>query len=269
MPGFPVTSPHPRSPGRRLRVGRIARAILAGFLLTAAGAQTPGPDEFPAALKKALETRDEKALLSFADGEGLSEADRRTHAESLRGLLEAGPVYSVTLGPLPDDYAPFFIVNGKRYEPTHPAAGVVTISFRREGGLTSTQLAYAVVDGGCRIVATKGTDLGWKGPPDANIGFYVDGYGADSVLVKARFNASGVDVERTFHDHSASLWGQHFESVEVSNDDPKAHLVLKIYRDGQEIYRSEPLKGAGKITYAGDKPRADSAPGPGSPSAVP
>lgn len=236
------------------------RLLLAGLFIALSApnyaADQPDPDVFTETLKKAIIEQDTGTLLSFADDEGLTGEARQRQIESLKVTYPSTNVFSVSLGPLPVDFPPFFIMNGKRYEPTHPPVGIVTISFRQESGLTSKQLAYAVVDGKYKIVATKSIPLDWKGPPDASLGYIVEGPGAESAVVKVKFNASGVDMERTFHGASISLWGQHISEIEVTTDDPKASLLLKILRDGREIYKSETLTGAGKIVYAGDKPQA-------------
>ncbi len=224
--------------------------------LTLHAADQPDPDVFTEALKKAITENDTETLLSFADSEGLSGEARQRQIESLKVTYPSTNVFAVSLGPLPVDFPPFFIMHGKRYEPTHPPEGVVTISFRQESGLTSKQLAYAIVEGKYKIVATKSTQLDWKGPPDSSLGYILEGTGAESAVVRIKFNASGVDMERTFHGAAINLWGQHLNEVEVTNEDPKASLTLKLLRDGKEIYKSETLTGAGKIHYAGDKPTA-------------
>lgn len=211
--------------------------------------EKPGEEAFTTAFKKAIVDRDEKTLLSFADSE--------TMGDSLKKLFEEPDVYSVSLGPLPLDFSPFFIKDGKRYEPSHPPGGVVTISVRKDGGLTSNRLVYAIVDGSYKIVSTKITDLHWDGPPDASLGYSIEGFGADKVVVKAAYNASGVDVEQTYLDAYNAFWGQYITSLEVTSENPEALLVLKVIRDGKVIYKSEPLKGAGKISYSGEKPRAE------------
>ncbi len=231
-------------------------AVLVLPLLAIHAEETPDPDVFTETLKKAIIEQDTETLLTFADSEGLTGEARKRQEESLKVTYPGTNVFSVSLGPLPVDFPPFFIMNGRRYEPTHPPAGIVTISFRQESGLTSKQLAYAIVDGRYKIVATKSTQLDWKGPPDASLGFIIEGPGSEGAVVKVKFNASGVDMERTFHGAAINLWGQHFGEVEVTNEDPKASLVLKVLRDGKEIYKSETLKGAGKILYTGDAPQA-------------
>lgn len=238
--------------------GKILRLILLAGLLSGAvrAAEAPGPDAFTEAFKKAIVENDRKTLLSFADGEGPADAARESQVESWLAMFPSRDVFSVSLGPLPVDFPPFFIMHGRRFDPSHPPAGIVTLSFRQDGGLTSKQLAYTIVDGHYKIVATKVTDLGWKGPKDVNIAYVLEGQGAESAVVKVRFNASGVDLERSFLGPSITLWGQHVSGIEVTCDDPKTSVFLKVLRDGKEIYRSEILKGAGKILYAGDLPQA-------------
>ena len=237
--------------GGRTRLQKILASLPAALLiaLTAAfAAEPPDADAFTTAFKKAIVERDEKAMLAFADSEAMG--------ESLKKLFENPDVFAVSLGPLPADFIPFFIKNGKRYEPSHPPQGMVTISVRQESGLTSNRLVYAIVDGAYKIVSTKVTDLDWKGPPDASLSFSVEGFGTEGASVKVKFNASGVDVEQTYLEPSGGLWAQYISEIEVTTENPQADMVLKVIREGKVIYTSEPLKGAGTIVYSGDKPQA-------------
>lgn len=223
-------------------------AILLLSLGPAAAAEKPDADAFTDALKKAIVEKDEKALLSFGDSEGTGQA--------LKKLFENPDVFSVSLGSLPPDFMPFFIKDGIRYEPSHPPEGMVTISVRQEGGLTSSRFVYAIVNGAYKIVSTKSTDLGWKGPPDANLGYSVEGAGTENVSVKIKFNASGVDVEQLYLEPSGGIWAQYISEIDVTTENPQADIVLKVIREGKVIYTSERLKGAGQIVYSGDKPQA-------------
>jgi hypothetical protein len=241
-------------------VNRLFAALLIA-LSTATGAEKPDADAFTEAFKKAIVERDEKLLLTFADSPAMG--------ESLKKLFENPNVFSVSLGPLPPDFIPFFIKNGKKLEPAYPPEGIVTISVRQEGGLTSDRLAYAIVDGAYKIVSTKVVDLDWKGPEDSSLAFSVEGFQAESVVVRAKFNASGVDVEQTYHEPSGAFWAQYISEVEVVSDNPQALIMLKIIRDGKVIFKSEPLKGAGKIIYPGDKPRAETTEQPLTPESSP
>jgi hypothetical protein len=233
------------------RLAKLAACLAGGLLIAGAvAAESPDPDAFTAAFKKAIVERDETAMAAFADSEAT--------LQPLKKLFDHPDVFSVTLGPLPPDFIPFFIRSGKRYEPSHPPAGLVTISTRQEGGLTSNRLVYAIVDGAYKIVSTKVTDLDWKGPPDANLSFSLEGYGTENAVVKVKFNASGVDVEQTCREAFEAFWAQYVSEIEVTTENPQADFVLKVIREGQVIYISEPLKGAGKILYSGDKPQAKS-----------
>lgn len=235
---------------------RLACLFIIGCLASAQAADAPDPDKFTEALKQAIMEQDEKTLQSFADDEGLSEEGQERQKLSVKKMFPSADVFSVSLGPLPVDFPMSFIMNGYLFEPTHPPEGIITVSFRQESGLTSRQYVYAVVDGKYKIVATKRKSLNWKGPPDTNLGFILEGDGAEAAVTTVRINASGVDVERVIHGASINMWGQHFNGIEVESKDPNANLTLKVIRDGKEIYKSEILKGAGKIIYAGDKPQA-------------
>src|SRR5262249_49325799 len=146
----------------------------------------------------------------------ITDETKARSALSYARLFTNPDIFSVSLSPLPADFQPFMIANGKRYEPSNPPAGVVTISYRQKpNGLTSEQIPYAEVDGNYRLVSIKSSPLPWSGPPDVNIGFFVVGNGANRVETKARYNASGVDVSQFFTAPSASLAGQYFSEIVV------------------------------------------------------
>lgn len=250
---FPVS----RSLGRFL-----PQLFCATVLFFGSGARTPAEeavasgDAFAAALKKAIKEKDEKTLLSYVSAEGLSEAGKARQAESFRSLLAGPDVYDVTLGPLPVDFPPFFIMNGKRYEPTDPPAGIVTVSLKQENGLTSTQLVYAIVGGKYRLVTTRVVPIDWKGPRDVRLGYVLRGQGAESAVTRVRFNASGVDLDRTYHGPATDFWGQRIDGIEVTVSDPRAAVQLTVMADGKEIFKSEPQEGPGTISYAPKNPEA-------------
>ena len=43
--------------------------------------------------------------------------------------------------------------------------------------------------------------------------------------------------------------GQYFEEISVTTEDEDAELILTVRQDNKEIFRSEPLKGRGTLTY--------------------
>jgi hypothetical protein len=224
----------------------VRRHLLAASLLVfvaSAAAETPEAGAFTAALKKAIVDRDETALVALADTDAM--------AQSLKALFANPNVFAVSLGPLPPDFIPFFIKDGKRYEPSHPPRGTVTVSFRQEGGLTSERFVYAVVDGAYKIISTKVTELNWKGPPDKELSFALEGFGTEGAVIKVKYNASGVDVEQTYHEPVGGFWCQHVSEIEVTTENPQASVVLKVIQQGKIIHTSEPLQGAGRIVYAG------------------
>ena len=229
----------------------MIRHLVAALLLTVAAAlasDKPDPDVFTGAIKKAIVEKDEKALVGLADSEAL--------AKALKTLFENPDVFAVSLGALPADFLPFVIKDGKRYEPSHPPEGMVTISVRQDSGLTSNRYVYSLVGGAYKIVSTKITDLGWKGPPDTGLSYSVEGFGTEAVSVKIKFNASGVDVEQLYLEPSGGFWAQYISEIEVTTANPQADFVLKVIREGRVIYTSERLNGPGKILYTGDKPQA-------------
>lgn len=158
-------------------------------------------------------------------------------------------VDAISFEPLPSDFESVLIVQGRKIEPTSPPKGMVNVTFKGAvNGQGNSSGAYAVVDRKFYLVGMKSTDLGWKGPPDKNIGFSVVGQGASEVQIHGVWNASGVQLQRTFKESNLTFWGQHFEELKVTSGNDDCDVTVTITEDGKEIH-SEPLKGKGVLRY--------------------
>jgi hypothetical protein len=226
--------------------------LLMGFSLLSiwpASATPTTPDAFIAALKSAIAAKSADQLLALTCTAGMNEGDKKQTALMDQILLFAHPVTKISLAPLPDNFWTVAIANGKKYEMTAPPKGQVLIQFVNESGngSNSALLPYALIDGNYFLTGGKTTDLGWKGPPDKTLSFMVMGQGTNGIKVDAKWNASGVEQERTFTSGSSGFMGQYFESVTVVCSDPSANLTLTLMANGKDIVPS--LTGKGTITY--------------------
>jgi hypothetical protein len=153
------------------------------------------------------------------------------------------------LEPLPSDFDPVLIVRGRKIEPTATPKGMIKVTFKGAGqGPVETSGAYTVVDGKFFLVGMKSTDLGWKGPPDRNIGFSIVGQGAAGLQIHGVWNASGVQLKKTFKEPSITFWGQHFEELKVTSGHDDCDVTVTITEDGKTIH-TEPLRGKGVLQY--------------------
>lgn len=161
------------------------------------------------------------------------------------------PVDSIALVPLPAGFETVQVANGKMYEPNIAPLGGLQLNRQSADGNTksSSMLPYGTLNGEYYLVASKATDLGWKGPKDQQLNFLVMGPGQDKVKIKYRYNVSGVPMERTAADSSIVFLGQYIESVTVTSDSDATDVTLSIQEDGKEIYTSQPLKGKGTLEY--------------------
>jgi hypothetical protein len=75
------------------------------------------------------------------------------------------------------------------------------------------------------------------------------GQGADTARIFVEWNASGVDLSRTFSEAASTFWGQHIRSVTVTSDSEEASFKLMILEDGKTIYTSDPINGKGTLEY--------------------
>jgi hypothetical protein len=210
----------------------------------------PSPEELAIVVQSAIESKDQAKLLNLLYSKGMSEADLQLVEQSQRAFFADLELEEVTLGPLPPDFQSTAVLRGKKYEATAQPQGSIQIKFKpKDGGSLSSGFPYAEVNGEYFLVGTKSTDLNWHGPPDKQIAYGVSGKGQKSVTVEVKWNASGVEQTQTFVSPSAILMGQYFEEISVTTEDEDAELILTVRQDNKEIFRSEPLKVRGTITY--------------------
>lgn len=218
--------------------------------LSLCAAQPASEEEFKAAYRMAMSERSVEKLEALTYTVGMSEQDKVTAAKMVAYLPAGREIESVQLKALPADFPRENIARGKRIEMTAPPVGMVEVVFAKGGdGMDKTSTPYAIVDGKYYVVGAKTTNLNWSGPPDKTLSFIVTGSGVGDAHIKVRWNASGVDIEREFSQPSSSFLGQHIEQVTVTSSDPSTDLILLVREKGEEIYKSEPLKGAGTLEY--------------------
>jgi hypothetical protein len=215
---------------------------------TAAEAADSAP--FTSALRTAIAEKDDKKLEALICFDGASQEDKQRMTSMLRMTLMNGKdVDEISLEPLPSDFDPVLILHGKKIEPTATPKGKVKVTFKGAGqGTNASSSAYTVVDGRFFLVGMKSTDLGWKGSPDKNISFSVDGQGSSGLQIHGVWNASGVQLQRTFKESNLTFWGQHFEELKVTSGNDDCDVTVTIREDGKEIH-TEPLKGKGVLHY--------------------
>jgi hypothetical protein len=225
--------------------------FLLGIMPVLTWAQPSSPEAFIASLRTAIQEKSLEKLDAITYMVGMSESDKKQAASVQQMFFSDTEILAITLEPLPVDFQSIYIVNGKEWEPTYTPTGVVNIQYKKTAngplGLTPT---YALVGGHYFLISTKSTDLGWKGPPDKTLGFAAMGQGQDKVQISVKWNASGVEQERTFKQKSNMIFlGQYIEQITVTSPDDATDVTLTISENGKEMYRSQPLKGKGTIEY--------------------
>lgn len=213
-------------------------------------AESKDSAQFTSALGSAITGKDNQKLEALIYFEGASPEDKQRMTDMFQMMLMNGKdVDEISLEPLPSDFDSVLIVRGKKIEPTAPPQGMVKVTFKGvEHGQGNSSSAYAVVGGKYFLVGMKSTDLGWKGPPDKNIGYSVLGEGASELRIHGVWNASGVQLKKSFKEPSITFWGQYFEEFTITSDNDSCDVTLEITEDGETIY-SKPLKGKGSLTY--------------------
>lgn len=220
------------------------------FTSGAIAAEAADSSPFASALKAAITEKDDQKLEALIYHEGASPEDKQRMTAMLQRLYFNGKeVESINFEPLPSDFESVLIIQGRKVEPTSPPKGMVNVTFKGAvNGQGNSSGAYAVVDGKFYLVGMKSTDLGWKGPPDKNIGFSIVGQGASGLKIHGIWNASGVELKREFKETGLTFWGQHFEELSVTSDKEDCDVTVTITEDGKTIF-SETLKGRGVVRY--------------------
>jgi len=223
--------------------------LLAVFAASATATTTP--EGFTAAFRAALEQKDAAALEFMIYQVGMSDSDK-AQARRVQEMVLANPaeIDQIALAPLPADFQHTIIMRGFKFEPTHPPVGMIDVKFKPgPNGVTASSSAYTIVDGKFYLVGSKRTDLGWKGPPDKNIGFMVLGNRQDDVQIRVKWNASGIDQERNFDEPSSTFIGQYIESVVVTSEHEDTDVTITVQDEGTSIFTSVPLRGRGTVEY--------------------
>jgi hypothetical protein len=218
--------------------------------LGASAAEADGSAKFKDSLRAAITEKDHQKLEGLIYSEGSSLADRQRMSSQLRTmLLNEREVEEISLEPLPSDFDSFYIARGQKFEPTATPVGMITVTFKGDGqGQSKSSRSYTIVEGRFFLVGMKSTDLGWKGPPDKYIGFNVFGKGAAELQIQGVWNASGVQLKKTFKEGSITFWGQYIEELNVTSGNDDCDVTVSITEDGKKIY-SQPLKGKGSVQY--------------------
>ncbi len=220
------------------------------FTSVASAAEAAASAHFIGALREAITENDQQKLEALTFFEGASPQDKQRTSSMLRMLFMSGKdVEVISLEPLPSDFESVIIMRGQKIEPTAPSVGMVQITFKGAAqGQGNAASAYTIVGDKFFLVGMKSTDLGWKGPPDRNIGYSIVGQGASGVKVEGAWNASGVPLKKAFKETSLTFWGQYIEELKVTSDHGDCDVTVTITEDGKAIH-TEPLKGKGVLLY--------------------
>jgi len=208
--------------------------------------------DFISQFREALSSRDATKMDALTYRQGMSEQDTAMSTRSNQRLAQfRGEIKDIAIRLLPEKFETTTVANGRKIEMTGAPIGLIEVEFTSDGpmGASASSTPFTVIDGAYYIVGPKISDLGWKGPPDKNIGFMVVGQGADKAQIDVAWNASGIDLSRTFPETSSTFWGQYIDSVTVTSDSEDAAFKLMIVEDGITIFTSEPINGKGTLEY--------------------
>jgi len=232
----------------------ISLLTILALILASALVIADTPEEFLASYRAALEQKDAAKLFSLYYTEGCSEGDLQSMKEMLPLMaFYKGKLQEIKYEPLPKDEDIVHILNGKKYETTYAPQGKISFSYDSNDGKSQYKGgdAYAVIGNKYRLIAMKSSDLGWKGPKDQQLVFNLLGNAKDKLQVSYKWNASGVDLEKTalITPSGVGVMGQFFESIKVTSNGDDVDVDLSVIEGGKDIYTSQHLKGKGTLEY--------------------
>jgi hypothetical protein len=231
-----------------------AFVLLASLLLLATApcvvGQTRSASDFLAAYREAAQAKSVEQLDALAYRNGMTESDKQQEDASLQKQFDSNKLdlEDVSFAPLPVDYSTVHIAFGKKWESTCPASGMVRAFYRGPHGTSTISRPYAIVDGAYYLTGVHCEDLGWTGPRDRM--FVIESIPPSApVQIAVKWNASGVEQERTFDRAAVPIIAQYIEKVVATESGAATTTTLVVREGSQEIFRSQPLQGPGVLSY--------------------
>lgn len=246
----------------------ILAAGVAALVATAHAAPATSPEALRDAVKAAFESGSLERWKSNVETGPMSESDHAVFDQTLRRVFASRPVIeSLELGELPADGIDSVLIGGgRKYTLTLTPTGVINLRFRSGKNVNEIALPYAKNAAGVYKLSTlHAENLNWKGDADRSYFVTVKNTGDATVTVRVKYNASGVDIEKTFTGVTAKkieLPAQYVSSVEVirtgeAAGDTTLHIACQGIGDSNElkqVYSSEKLSRAGTILFTRKPP---------------
>lgn len=251
-----------------MRIPSLFSGIAAVALVSAAhAAPATTPEALRDAVKSAFESGSVEQWKSNVEVGALTPSDHLVLDGTLRRIFASKPVLEkIELGELPEEGIDSVLIGGgRKYRLTLVPTGVINLRFRSGKASNEIALPYAkTASGEYKLATLHAENLDWKGQPDRSYFVTVKNTGDDTVTVRVRYNASGVDVEKTSKVgkvRKLELPAQYVESVEViRTGDKPGDTTLNIACQGvgdaadlKPIYTSEKLSRAGTILFTRPK----------------
>jgi len=236
-----------------MRISAFLPCLVSALTILSAFAQET-PEAFLKTIEDALKEKNPAKLEALVFSTGMTDEDKAMAKNAMKYFIKDPAIESITLQALPEDFQLSFVMRGRKIEVTAPPTGVVRIVYQKgpDGpgiNINTTTLPYAIVDGRYHLLGTRTTLLDWKGPEDKTIGYMVMGKGQDQARIDVKWNASGVNMERSSKAPSKSFMGQYIEQITVTSETDDADLKLTVLENGKPIFESKPLKGKGTLEY--------------------
>jgi len=209
-------------------------------------------EQFLTAVQAAYQAKDVNRIAALTWSKGASDFDQQGSAQLQTMMIKRiKEIRAASLEPLPATFESETIAMGRRFDPTYPPCGIVTLVCTATNGHAqhlTTAFPYAVINGAYFLVGTKSTDLDWRGPKDQVLSYSITGNGANKVNIDIKYNVSGVNLEKKTSVTSMGFIGQYIDELTVTstNQDTNISLVLASGPMNSPIFN---LTGNGTIHY--------------------
>jgi hypothetical protein len=236
----------------RMKIFAAAVVLTLAALPTILHGQPASQADFTAAVRSAIQEKSWPKMLALTYTVGLSASDKLQMQMLQHVYFGRAGIADMSFEPFPQRGTGMItVMGGKKWEPTYPPAGLLKITFQNtgSGGPISFAIPYAIIDGHYFLTASKSTDLGWKGPPDHGLTVMAMSTSPGGISLDVKWNASGVEQERTTPNVSLNMMGQYIEHVTATCTNNTGTTTLTITDAGKDIYHSQPLTGKGTLEY--------------------
>jgi hypothetical protein len=242
-----------------MKIVRWLLALCFSISLVFAGEEVPQtPEALMASYQKAIEANDEAAVLALWELDLKNPKIVEIRSEYAQHLIteQKGGKFSLSRDLSSDDFP--LVMDGTLVEYLAEPTGMISIKLASFD--TTTQLPYARIGKGYKLVGQRWTKLNWSGPADNQFSFTVSSQSPANpdgpLTLKIRYNASGAILEKKLRIETGSqsisggFSAQQVTEIEVvENKGPARRFEVKRSDDSLVVFADKIPVGATGLIY--------------------